>query len=156
MPQPDLLLITGIPGTGKTCYGDKFAAEFGFMHYDLEDDQTRNGFFPNPGKFIADAIAQNKSVVVTWGFFPDPYQTALVQQFRSAGFKLIWFDGDRTSALREFKKRGTVSVEAFDAQIQRIENAKLVERLKPAVINSFDDRGQFKPAADLLAEIRRT
>jgi hypothetical protein len=36
----DLLLITGIPGTGKTTYGDKFAKEFGFLHRDLEDPQT--------------------------------------------------------------------------------------------------------------------
>jgi adenylate kinase family enzyme len=65
--QSDLLIIIGIPGTGKTWYGDKFAADFGFVHYDLEDDQTRNRFFPNPQKFIADAIAQKKKLVVTWG-----------------------------------------------------------------------------------------
>jgi hypothetical protein len=32
----DLFLITGIPGTGKTRYGDKFATDFGFVHYDRE------------------------------------------------------------------------------------------------------------------------
>jgi hypothetical protein len=48
------------------------------------------------------------SNVVTWGFVPD-HQTSesIVLQFRAAGFMLIWFDGNRPAALREFIKRGT-------------------------------------------------
>jgi replicative DNA helicase len=44
LQERDLLLITGIPGTGKTTYGDNFAKEFGFLHHDLEDNQTLNRF----------------------------------------------------------------------------------------------------------------
>ena len=155
MPQqPDLLLITGIPGTGKTWYGDKFAAEFGFLHYDLEEQHTRNRFFPNPGQFIADAVGLKMNVVVTWGFVPDQVQTTLVLQFRNAGFKLIWFDGNRSAALREFNNRGTVTEELFHVQIQRIEKSRVVDVIKPLIINSFDQEGRFKPASQLLQEIR--
>ena len=106
-PKRDLFLISGIPGTGKTWYGDKFVEEFGFLHYDLEEQQTLNRFASNPAQFIADAVSQKRNVVVTWGFVPD-HQPSIeaVLQFRNSGFKLIWFDGNRAAALREFQKRG--------------------------------------------------
>lgn len=155
LQERDLLLITGIPGTGKTTYGDKFATEFGFRHCDLEDQQTLNHFAGNPTQFIRELLTEDKNVVVTWGFGPDNEPSILlVEHLRSAGFELIWFDGDRPAALREFQKRATVPEIALYVQMYRIEKSRVVERLKPTIINSFDDRGQFKPTKELLAEIR--
>jgi adenylate kinase family enzyme len=155
MPQRDLLLITGIPGTGKTSYGNRFAKELSFVHVDLEDQQTLTALAYDPAQFIAQLKGYRRSVVVTWGFAPDEVQTAIVLQFRSAGFKWIWFDGNRPAALREFQKRGTVAKELFDLQMERIENSRIVERFQPAIINTFDQDGKFKPADRLLDEIRR-
>lgn len=59
-----LFLITGIPGTGKTCYGDKFATDFGFVHYDLEDQQALNRF-TTFAQLIIELLSLNKSVIVT-------------------------------------------------------------------------------------------
>jgi adenylate kinase family enzyme len=155
LQERDLLLITGIPGTGKTTYGDKFAKEFGFLHHDLEDQQTLNRFVANPAQFIGELLNEKKNVVVTWGFGPDDEPSvSLVLQLRSAGFKWIWFDGNRPAALREFQKRATVQEIALYVQMYRVEKSRIVERLKPTVINPFDDRGQFKPTKELLAEIR--
>jgi len=103
--QRDLLLITGIPATGKTCFGNKFAKEFGFLHCDLEDQKAQivNRFVENSTQFIGELLNEKKHVVVTWGFGPDCQRSAsLIQQLRSAGFKWIWFDGNRPAALREF------------------------------------------------------
>jgi adenylate kinase family enzyme len=153
--ERDLFLITGIPGTGKTTYGNKFAQEFGFLHRNLEDPETLNRFFPNPSQFIDELLNAKKNVVVTWGFGPDhELSVSRVLQLRSAGFKWIWFDGNRPAALREFQKRATVSELDLYVQMYRIEKSRIVEQLKPTVINSFDDRGQFKPTNELLAEIR--
>ncbi|HEY1679368.1 MAG TPA: DNA/RNA helicase domain-containing protein, partial [Candidatus Sulfotelmatobacter sp.] len=155
--ERDLLLITGIPGTGKTCNGNKFAREFDFLHHDLEDQQTQtlSRFNANPGQFIEELLNQKKDVVVTWGFGPYCKRSeSLVRELRSAGFKWIWFDGNRPAALREFQKRATVQEIDFYRQMYRIEESRIVERLKPTVINSFDDRGQFKSTKELLAEIR--
>jgi adenylate kinase family enzyme len=152
--KTDLFLIAGIPGTGKTCYGDRFAEEYGFVHHDLEEERTLNRFARDPQPFIADILALNKNTVVTWGFVPDHMQTSLVLQFREAGFKLIWFDGNRPAALREFRKRGTVPEELFHIQMQRIESSQVIEKINPAVIDSFDASGQFKKAAELLEELR--
>ena len=155
LQERDLLLITGIPGTGKTTYGNNFAREFGFLHHDLEDNQTLNRFNTNPAQFIGELLNEKKHLVVTWGFGPDRERSVfLVQQLRDAGFKWIWFDGNRPAALREFQKRATVSERDLHVQMHRIEQSRIVERLKPTVINSFDDRGQFKPTKQLLAEIK--
>ena len=155
LQEHDLLLITGIPGTGKTTYGGNFAKEFGFPHHDLEDNQTLNPFNANPAQFIGELLDQKKNVALTWGFGPDCERSVfLVQQLRDAGFKWIWFDGNRPAALRDFQKRATVSERDLHVQMRRIEQSRIVERLKPTVINSFDDRGQFKPTKQLLAEIR--
>jgi len=138
--ERDLLLITGIPGTGKTTYSDKFAREYGFLHHDFEDQrtQTLNRFNANPPQFIEELLSEKKSVVVTWGFGPDCERSVfLVQQLRNAGFKLVWFDGNRPAALREFQKRATVQEVAFYLQMYRIEKSGIVERLRPTVINSF-------------------
>jgi hypothetical protein len=43
---------------------------------------------------------------------------------------------------------------AFYLQMFRIEETKIVPQLKPTIINPFDMKGNFKPAADLLEEIR--
>ncbi len=157
LQERDLLLITGIPGTGKTCYANKFAKELGFLHHDLEDQQmqTLSRFDANPAQFIGELLNEKKNVVVTWGFGPDCERSvSLVLQLRNAGFKWIWFDGNRPAALREFQKRATVQEVAFYLQMYRIEKSRIVERLKPTVINPFDDHGQFKPTKELLAEIR--
>jgi hypothetical protein len=94
---------------------------------------------------------------ITWGFMPnDQLSTSVVLPLRSAGFKLIWFDGNRPAALRQFQKRNTVPEIAFYGQMYRIEETKIVEQLKPTIVNPFDNNGEFKPAAELLEEIRKT
>ena len=154
-PQRDLLLITGIPGTGKTWYGNRFARDFGFLHCDLENQQMLNRLGADPARFIDELKCGDQSVVVTWGFVPDEIQSGIVLQFRDAGFKLIWFDGNRPTALREFQNRGTVPEERFYAQMYRIENSKILERIRPIIIDTFDQDGKFKPADQLLREIKR-
>jgi adenylate kinase family enzyme len=104
--ERDLLLITGIPGTGKTCYGDKFAMEFGFVHHDIENQQVRDRIGRDPTQFIRELLNEKKNVVVTWGFHPkDELSLCHLRQFRDDGFKLIWFDGNRPAALASFQKR---------------------------------------------------
>jgi hypothetical protein len=110
----------------------------------------------SPTQFIADTMAQNSDTVVTWGFNPEHQPSvSSVLQFRSAGFKLIWFDGNRPAALREFIKRGTVEEIFFYLQMYRIEASKIINTIKPIVIDPFDARGQFKSTALLLEEMRR-
>ena len=40
--------------------------------------------------------------------------------------------------------------------MQRIEKTRIVEQLKPTIINLFNDDQRFKSTTELLDEIRRT
>jgi hypothetical protein len=152
----DLFLITGIPGTGKTTFADTLAKNCGFVHHDLEEKQTLDRLAANPTLFIAEIVSQNRDTVVTWGFVPDnPPSVALVLQLKTAGFKLIWFDGNRPAALQAFIRRGTVSEMLFYLQMYRIEASKIIETVKPFIIDPFDAQGEFKSTAMLLEKMRQ-
>ncbi len=77
-------------------------------------------------------------------------------QFKTVGFKLIWFDGNRPAALREFIKMGTHPGNAlFYLQMYRMEASKIIDNVKPLVVDPFDTRGIFKTTAVVLKEMRR-
>ena len=151
----DLFLITGISGTGKTRFGDTLATDFGFRHYDLEEDQTSNRMFADPTGFIGDILRGNKDTVATWGFNPEHQPSvSLVLQFKNSGFNLIWFDGNRPAALREFIKRATVPEICFYLQMYRIEATNIIAIVNPVLVNPFDALGKFKTASELLEALR--
>lgn len=162
----DLFLITGIPGTGKTELGNNLAKNFGFAHYDLEKQQTLDRLAPSPTQFIADTISQKSDTVVTWGFNPEhQLSVALVLQLKTAGFKLIWFDGNRQAALRAFQGRAKSKsssdaefywrMHEFYLQMYRIETSNIIDAIKPTVVDPFDAQGNFKATAVQLEEMRQ-
>ena len=150
--ERNLLLMTGIPGTGKTSYGNAFAQEFGFVHVDLETTAALSELAADPSGFIEGLIASDRQTVVTWGFLPNEAQTAIVNLFRAKGFQLIWLDGNRGAALRAFQHRNTVPEELFYLQMYRIEQSKVIDQIKPVIINPFHKSG-FKSPRRLLKEI---
>jgi len=152
--KKELILITGIPGTGKTTYGELFANRFGFIHYDLENRETINGLCVDPSKYIDSILNEGGRIVATWGFLPQE-QMGIVKEFQAKGFTLVWFDGNRPAALRVFNRRGTVPEYLFHMQIGRIDNSRVVQDLKPLVIDPFDDNEEFKDATLILEEIRK-
>ena len=136
------ILITGIPGTGKTWMGDYMAQHHNFTHCDIEATGT-----PDLDRIEGD-------VVLTWGFMPDnSVHINFITELIGKGFKLIWFDGNRPAALREFIKRGTVPEELFYLQMFRIEQSKIIEKLSPKLVNTFDDHGIFKQPDAILKEV---
>ncbi len=149
------LLITGIPGTGKTTVGDYLAEAHAFRHLDLEPpsvdvvalDGPVEGFQARIGALAGDA----RRIVVTWGvpvrFLP------FVLQLRNAGFEWFWFDGDRTAARRTFKERGTVPEEALDIQLGEIDKHLNMDALRLRFLNTFASDGSFRPLDEIAAEL---
>src|SRR5688572_20076152 len=129
MAQRELFSITGIPGTGKTTYGNSFARDFGFVHFDFENPEVLISFMTDQKRFIHDILKGNSSTVITWGFVPNGGQINAVKNLEASGFKLFWFDGNRPAALRAFQKRRTVSEEAFYRQMYQIENSKVIDKI---------------------------
>lgn len=52
MPDRKLLLITGVPATGKTTIGDFLQDKLGFKHIDFEDGVSLQRFAADPANYI--------------------------------------------------------------------------------------------------------
>jgi hypothetical protein len=146
------LLITGIPGTGKTTFGNKLAKQ-GFTHYDFENLTTLNSFAADPAGFTRQVLSVSGGVVITWGFPPDAGAIALVLKLKNSGFKLIWLDGNRPAALRAFRKRNTVPEKLFYWQMYRIEESNVIKAIEPKIIDPFNDHDEFRGFAEMLAKM---
>lgn len=145
------IILSGIPGTGKTTIGKYLSNHFGFSHYDFENETTFGLYTKNKRKFLAHARKQ-ASVVITWGFVPTKhFRNILTMQ--KTGFSLVWFDGNRVAAFGEFMKRGTASDIQFYNQMLDIAKRKVVEKLNPKTINPFNNEGYFRNPDEVCKEL---
>lgn len=145
------ILLTGIPGTGKTTIGDHLQQKFGFVHYDFENMNTLGLFSQDIPGFISNALVQPK-VVISWGFMPYGH-TEHVLHMKNKGFTLIWFDGNRDAAFREFMRRGDVSEQAYRIQLANIDSSHVIEQIQPIIFDTFDNKGQFKNLHTIALDI---
>jgi hypothetical protein len=128
MEKP-LLLIAGIPATGKSHFGRWVANQHGYVHVDVEEPGrlealhlvlTWNACFDAGAvSGLLDSLrALGPRVVLDWGFPPEWLQ--VVRKMRDGGMDIWWFDGDRGRAREEFINRATVSLPNFDEQMEKI------------------------------------
>jgi hypothetical protein len=135
------LLITGIPGTGKTCIGNYLEDKKGYEHFDIEDTFKRYG-----GKrcmeLLQDFVGKlGDKKVITWGFVPSDNDDIVIA-LQTLGYRMFWFDGNRDAARREFLKRNDIPEDLFNIQLGRIEQMDL-NKFGPIRFNTFDDSGEF-------------
>ena len=107
------IVVSGVPGTGKSTYASWLHQTYGFVHQDVD----RQGL-PSA------SVLTQRPLVVDWGFpANEPGLTdciALIRSWKTTGAKVWWFDGDREAALESFLKRGTVPKQSWDYQMQGI------------------------------------
>ena len=147
----DRILITGIPGTGKTSIGNYLSEQFGYSHVDLEDGKSLTPLIQHPTTYLGKLTTQDH-IVFTWGF-PTSYRRFIHDTFLPFNFRWFWFDGDRRAALTAFNNRGTVEEEHFHAQIARIDIANLPGALAATVYNPFQPNGEFKLYSVIASEL---
>ena len=133
------LLITGIPGTGKTTIGEYLRANKGYEHFNMERELVSQSSFSAAIEAFLEAPGENK--VITWGFRPG-VDDAGVKQLQALGFQMIWFDGNREAARKAFLKRGDVGKELLDRQMALIGKMNLPD-FQPIIFNTFDPAGNF-------------
>lgn len=151
------IFIAGVPGMGKTTVGNYLKDNFDFIHFDFEE----NTVWPIRGEekqFVDDLVAKwtlsGKDVVVTWGFGPAmKSHTDIVFPLLQSGFQMIWLDGNSEAALREYKKRGTVSEELLDLQMKQINTIDIEGTFHPIFYNTFDEVGEFKPLEKIASDL---
>ena len=150
-----LLLITGIPGTGKTTTGKYLEEKHGFTHLDME--KIIPSFGCNYWEFLTNAISKAKEsdrdVVITWGFMPGTDNDKDILKLKEMGAKMVWFDGNRDAARNAFNKRGDVSEDLFNLQMKRIEGADILNNFKPIIFNTFRDDGFFLSQNEIASRL---
>jgi hypothetical protein len=99
MPFGDVLLISGVPASGKTHFGAWLERTKGFIHIDYEKEMPRlkrEGLWPtwagflssrNAKPFVEALRALGSPVVWDWGFPPEAI--AAVGTLKREGFQ-IW------------------------------------------------------------------
>ena len=150
-----LLLITGIPGTGKTTIGNYLEEKYGFKHLDMEKIIPSSG--ANYWQFLTNAVLQakelNRDAVITWGFMPGTDNDKEILKLKEMGAKMIWFDGNRDAARFAFKKRGTVSEDLFNLQMSRIEGIDIINTFQPIYLNTFKKDGSFLKEDEIASKL---
>ncbi len=148
-----LLLISGIPATGKTTFGHWLQNEKSFRHFDVEETQL-----------IPDMNAMrmlNCPVVLTWGFRPDERELSIVEHLKNQGFSAWWFSAETPVARDFFVRRRGIPVAYFDIQMSLInqEWEKIARLFSPNIIVTLSREGYLSPdliyqriAADLGGE----
>ena len=141
------LLICGVPGSGKTTFGDWLRDHHGYKHYDFESK--------------IENITTNPDTVVTWGFVPDDIESQkIILLLIKMGFKPIWFSDKPFFHIFSYSRyikrnkqhRPYVANWLYFRQINKIdENRTWIMFNK--TINPFHRNGKFKKSEDLLKQM---
>lgn len=151
------LFISGIPATGKTTLGNFLQDKHNFTHLDLTYPE-KSEIQPEEIKELQDKLntfqRSDKDLVITWGFGPQilPHQEA-VKLILDQGAKMIWLDGNQETAIAVFMKRGGMSENSFNQQMDQISNVDIVGKYNSLIINVFDVNGKFRNIKEIAEEI---
>jgi hypothetical protein len=160
-----LMLLSGVPATGKSSLGRWLEAHHGFAHIDVENGglnrfglspawrQMYRSRPPDVTAFVEGLRKLGRPVALDWGF---PVQRLpIVRALHEAGVTAWWFDGDRAAARLAFLQRGTVSVEALDRQMRGIEVHQpfLDDFYDGRIIRAINAGGSFAPADSIFATL---
>ena len=151
------ILVTGIPGTGKTTIGRYLVQQHGFEHLDFETPAHAEHYLSAGKRALLEKLGMppvSQDMVISWGFLPET-QLPFVLALRDSGYDWIWFDGDRAAARRAFLERGTSSEEAFEMQMRAIDEYLDLDLLHPRTVSPFDCAGRFRPLAHIAEDVLR-
>src|SRR5437016_12565980 len=109
----DILLISGLPASGKSYFSEWLERTKSFVHFDVEKDGRveRRELQPlwdrcfegKTAKPLVDALRKIGSPVVwNWGFPPEAL--SVVEMLKHEGVQIWWFDADHAAARRAFIK----------------------------------------------------
>jgi hypothetical protein len=131
IPERVIILLSGMPATGKSSFARYLAHEHGFTHYDMERHprgwplpELKGTWEKDRALFVPEIRKHHHRTALDWGF-PVRCQP-IVEQFREQGVRLVWFDGDVESARKLYIERAKKEyahedAATFDRQVKEIE-----------------------------------
>lgn len=158
------VLVSGIPCSGKTTFGNWVEAHQGGTHVNLEDDGLgRHGLRPAwdqlwlnpaaPGGFVQAVRSLRAPVVVSWGY---PVECLpVVCALHEAGLEAWWFDGDPGAARASFLRRGKHLEDSYLNQMTAITQARprITDFYGPRILTTIDAYGTYSAWDDIYERI---
>src|SRR3989344_2387558 len=152
MMKRNFILIAGIPGTGKTTFGNFLEKNYGYVHVDMEENHRTSEILTDTEVFIKEHFSGNKDIVATWGFSPDQETIDVVNKLRTFGFKIFWFDGNRDSAHKATMNRAGFDEKVLQQQMNSLTEWNIPEKTNAKIVNVFDEKGNFRDLAEIAGE----
>lgn len=166
MEKHRIILLCGIPGSGKTAFGKYLHDKHGHTYTSLEgkewEDKKMQSLWDNiftakrqhyaVEKFVCYLHDNYENVVLDWGFSMD--QMDVASSLRSESCYIVWFTCNIATARKRFLKRNKNSATYFDTQIKIIQenNKKIADRLKPKVIDVLKENRTDKTMEDIYSD----
>ena len=102
------IIISGVPGCGKTYFGDWLRDHHGFTHVNLEHRKVREHYIIPPQDLRLDWLfTLSSKMVVTLPLTP-PEDIQLVKMFEAGGCKPWWFSANLELARARYVERPDV------------------------------------------------
>jgi hypothetical protein len=94
------LLVSGLPGAGKTKFSTWLAKEHGYVQFETD---ANPGVGPDQ---IVEMKSQHERLVVDWPYPPEPNLERFVKGLLiPAGFDHWWFDGSLSGTFEAYRRR---------------------------------------------------
>jgi hypothetical protein len=148
VPKQTVILLSGIPATGKSTFGRYLAREHGFAHYDTEchprgwpHPELKGTWDSDRPAFVAQLRQHHDRIALDWGF--PVHCLPVVNELQACGVKLVWFEGDVVRAREAFIQRGKFTVADFKNQVDAIQKAGYPASLGSVVVPALSASGVF-------------
>jgi hypothetical protein len=148
------ILISGVPGSGKTTFSKYLEKNYGFyfIQTDYNHTELRELCFGDIGNYVTRWLKKHDHMCLEWGFLPKFLPRVLC--LKNQGANIFWFTCNKDIALSNYLKAHREDDQdgaAWHRQIERIKNADLPT---PAFVKIETRRdGNPIPLEELTAKI---
>ena len=160
-----IYLISGIPASGKTWFGDWLRDNRGFVHLDIESEAFQDsqlGAYFRRLLLIKEACLFpcqlrriHPRVVITWGFPFEAYISA-VKSLESGSAQTWWFDADIGRASEEWVRAKRQPISHATAQFDDLQNRReqIISYYGSRILRTLESSGERKPPEEIARALR--
>lgn len=165
---PLLIIVSGLPGTGKTTLALALAQDLGIAHFNTDmireeiqkkgqyDPETKQVIYAELRRRVRQTLEAENSVIIDATFYQEAYRLPFLNEAKRLGVPIYWIELEADAALiRERVSKKRAYSEADFTVYQKIKKA--YEPLTiPHLILSSGDKGVDKLITEVLAYISET